>query len=162
VSAPAASAESPAEEAGGGKKAKLIAAVALLLPLLGGVGLALATPPPPIDDLPVGAPDPVVAELGNLIVNLAGSRGQRYLKVNVSVELRGDAPSRGAERLKAQEPSVRDALIQRLSTKTLELLEAKGAKDDLRLELLDVLNGGVLRGTESRAERVYFTEFLIQ
>tara|TARA_R110002072_G_scaffold28783_4_gene92078 strand:+ start:268 stop:756 length:489 start_codon:yes stop_codon:yes gene_type:complete len=162
VSAPAAPSESPAE-AGGGKKAKLIAAVALLLPLVGGVGLALATPPPPVnDDQPVGAPDPVVAELGNLIVNLAGSRGQRYLKVTVAVELRGDDPKDGAERLKAQEPSVRDALIQRLSTKTLELLEAKGAKDDLRLELLDVLNGGVLRGTESRAERVFFTEFLIQ
>lgn len=162
MSAPAAPEESP-EDAGGGKKTKLIVAAALLLPLLGGVGLALATPPPPVDEtIPVGAPDPVVADLGNLIVNLAGSRGQRYLKVKVAVELRGDAPSDGAERIKAQEPSVRDALIQRLSTKTLEVLEAKGAKDELRLELMDVLNAGVLRGTEARAERVFFTEFLIQ
>lgn len=161
--------ESPPADAGteadatGGKKAKLIVAAALLLPLLGGVGLALATPKPPVHvDLAPGAPDPVLHELGQLIVNMAGSRGQRYLKVKVSVEIRGDDPSDGAERLTAQEPVVRDAIIQRLSLKTLEELEAAGAKDALRLELLDVLNSGALQGTEARAERIFFTEFLIQ
>ncbi|MBL4850126.1 MAG: flagellar basal body-associated FliL family protein [Planctomycetes bacterium] len=154
----------PLERESGSKKSKVLLFASLLLPLVAGAGLALATPSPPRteEQLPLGAPDPVVHDLGQMIVNLAGSRGQRYLKIKASVELSGEDPSEGADRLKAEDPAIRDALIQRLSTKTLKDLEAVGAKDALRLEFIDVLNNQALRGTPARADRIFFTEFLIQ
>ena len=146
------------------KRQALILVAALVLPLLLGVGLAVATPPPPQEASPTpqDAPDPVLHDFGNLVVNLAETRGQRYLKLKVSIELGGQDPDQGVEVLKTYEAAARDAMIQRLSSKTLADLERPGAADGLRLELLELLNAGPLAQSQSRAQRVFFTEFLIQ
>lgn len=92
----------------------------------------------------------------NVVVNLSGSMGTRFLKVNfTTIGSNPKLPEIMAERKK----QLLDVAINVLSAKTMADLEAPGAKNVLRNELLANLNEAL---KSDIVEQIYFTDFVIQ
>lgn len=92
----------------------------------------------------------------DIVVNLAGSNGTRYLKVSYTAF---SASSDLQERMGRHRDELIDMNIRVLSAKTIAELEAPGARNLLRNDLIENLNR-VLGG--NIVEQVYFTDFIVQ
>ena len=90
------------------------------------------------------------------IVNLAGTAGERYLKVNLELELKDS--SLRAE-LEKREPQLRDTILLLLSSKTFEEVATFKGKTKIRNQITARLNGFLAPGS---IKKVYFTEFVVQ
>ncbi len=92
-----------------------------------------------------------------LLVNIAGTMGQRFLLVSLSLN------SSGGEEFKTKvtesDAALRDMCLGVLSTKTLADLEKPGARNIIRTELINGFNN--ILGDNSVSE-IYITEFGIQ
>jgi flagellar FliL protein len=90
------------------------------------------------------------------IVNLSGDQGQRYLRLVVQVEVRGELAK---DELEKHLPEVRNRLIFLLSSKTFADIGHTQGKYDLQAEITkninETLDGPFIKKT-------YFTEFLVQ
>jgi len=84
------------------------------------------------------------------IVNLAGTSGERYLKVNLELELK---ESSLAAELEKRSPQIRD------SGKTFEDVATFKGKTRIRNEITARLNAFLEPGS---IKKVYFTEFVVQ
>jgi flagellar FliL protein len=166
--------EAPKGGKKGGKLKWIIIAV-VILALLGGAGFffreqimgLIGMGPKPAEQAADGQSadqaqaeaDPQNTELVTLptfLVNLADPLGRRYLKLSMDVELRDkDA----AEKIKKNEPKVRDAMNLLLSSKTFADLSSMESKLALKDEIVSRLNQ-IVGG--STVLRVYFTEMVIQ
>lgn len=104
----------------------------------------------------------VVYEPRELIVNLAETRGQRYLKLRLALQLASEQPEEAKARLEDLQPQLRDRLIRLLSSKSIERVEDWGAKESIKLEILDIVNRSVFADGLATVEQVFFMEFLIQ
>ena len=91
-----------------------------------------------------------------IIVNLAGTKGQRYLKVNIQFEVGDDAVM---DEIKERMPLILDLLISILSSKTIDDVSNTVGRNRLRREIVDKTNSELKTG---RVINVYFTEFVIQ
>ena len=92
--------------------------------------------------------------LDTFLVNLAGSRGQKLVKVDMELEVSNDAVEKEIEAIK---PKIRDIIIIILSSKTYAQVATEDGKNALRNEIRDKVN---LFLTKGRIKRVYFTEFI--
>ncbi len=92
----------------------------------------------------------------DIVVNLAGSNGTRYLKVSYTAF---SASSDLQERMTRHRNELLDMNLRVLSSKTLGELEAPGARNLLRNELIENLNRVL---GENIVEQVYFTDFVVQ
>ena len=95
-------------------------------------------------------------EFHDVVVNLAGTMGTRYLKVSFVVT--------GAEpgikpAFEAQKAQLTDVTINVLSSLTLADLEEPGAKNVLRERLVGAYNQALGRRV---ADQVYFADFVVQ
>ncbi|HHV61047.1 MAG TPA: hypothetical protein GXX51_00150 [Firmicutes bacterium] len=90
------------------------------------------------------------------IVNIARTDAERYLKVSISIEL--TTPS-AAREVKTKLVRVRDVIINVLTSKTLPELDSQKGKEELRRELIQVLNNVIDTG---KVRNVFFTDFVIQ
>lgn len=90
------------------------------------------------------------------IVNLAGTSGERYLKVNLELELKDS--SLGKE-LEKRRPQIRDTILLLLSGKTFEDVATFKGKTRIRNEITARLNTFLEPGS---IKKVYFTEFVVQ
>ena len=97
-----------------------------------------------------------VVTLDPFIVNLAGTRGERYLKTVLSLELTN---ARAAGAIEPLHVSIRDAIIAILSSMTLNDMEAPSAKEDLKQ--LIVAKANEIIGSPL-VVRVYYQEFVMQ
>lgn len=95
-----------------------------------------------------------VVPLETFIVNLAGSKGRKVLKVNMELEAKGEDVIQEIENRKAQ---IRDFIIIILSSKTYEEVATKEGKDQLRNEIRDNINTFLVKG---KIANVYFTELI--
>ena len=123
----------------------------------------------------------VILDLGEFILNLSDPRTKRYLKVSVAVELtktQSDAEaSKGtksgghggeaADPMKAIEaemsqfkPSIRDAIISTLSSKTADELSSMAGKEMAKEQIKEAVNS-IFAG-EREVLRVSFGNFIIQ
>ena len=91
-----------------------------------------------------------------IIVNLAGTKGQRYLKVSTKFEVTDD---KVIEELKIRTPQILDLLISILSSKTIDDVSNTVGRNRLRREIIDKCNAELMSG---KVINVYFTEFVIQ
>jgi flagellar FliL protein len=92
----------------------------------------------------------------NVVVNLSGSMGTRFLKVNfTTLGSNPKLPEIMAERKK----QLLDVAINVLSARTMADLEAPGAKNVVRSELLANFNQALKSDV---VEQIYFTDFVIQ
>ncbi len=92
----------------------------------------------------------------NVVVNLSGSMGTRFLKVNFTTL--GSNPKL-PEIMTERKKQLLDVAINVLSAKTMADLEAPGAKNVVRNELLANLNQAL---KSDLVEQIYFTDFVIQ
>ena len=95
-----------------------------------------------------------VIPLETFIVNLAGSKGRKVLKVNMELEVKGADVIQEIDNRKAQ---IRDFIIIILSSKTYEEVSTKEGKDHLRNEIKDNINTFLVKG---KVSNVYFTELI--
>jgi flagellar basal body-associated protein FliL len=103
-----------------------------------------------------------IIEMPELIVNLAESHGQRYLKVRVAIEVRSEDKEAAKARMAESAIAVRDGLIRLLSAKTLDVIDSSEAKESMRREVLDLVNKSVFASGGGTAEHLYFMEFIVQ
>lgn len=95
-----------------------------------------------------------VIPLETFIVNLAGSKGRKVLKVNMELEVKGADVIQEIDNRKAQ---IRDFIIIILSSKSYDEVSAKEGKDALRSEIKDNINSFLSKG---KIVNVYFTELI--
>ncbi len=98
----------------------------------------------------------VMFPLDPFIVNLAGSGGQRFLKVTVSLEL--SAPEVHGE-IKENLQKITDSILVLLSSKTFEEVYSVQGKFKLKDEITTRVNRFLVLG---HVKDAYFTEFIIQ
>jgi flagellar protein FliL len=92
----------------------------------------------------------------NVVVNLAGTMGTRYLKTTFIVT---GTQTDIAARFEAARPQLLDVTISVLSSLTLHDLEEPGAKNVIRQKLVNSYNQAL---GQRVAEQVYFSDFVVQ
>jgi flagellar FliL protein len=92
----------------------------------------------------------------NVVVNLAGTMGTRYLKVSFMVT-GADASLRA--QFEGNKPKLVDVTLNVLSSLTLSDLEEAGAKNIIREKLASAYNQALGRRI---AEQIYFADFVVQ
>jgi flagellar FliL protein len=95
-------------------------------------------------------------EFQNVVVNLAGTMGTRYLKTSFIVT-GADANIRAI--FEGAKPRLTDVTLNVLSSLTLADLEEPGAKNIIREKLVGAYNQALDRKV---ADQVYFSDFVIQ
>ena len=102
------------------------------------------------------APEDVgkVIPLETFVVNLAGSKGRKVLKVNMELEVKGTEIEKEIENRKAQ---IRDFIIIILSSKSYEEVSVKDGREALKTEIKDNINSFLSKG---KILNVYITEFI--
>jgi flagellar FliL protein len=95
-------------------------------------------------------------KLDPMIVNPAGSNGERYLKTTISLELNN--PEVQAE-LEKRVPQIKNQINNILSSKSILQLQTNEDKEKLRRDILDRVNGMLVTG---RITNVYLEEFVYQ
>jgi len=95
-------------------------------------------------------------EFQNVVVNLAGTMGTRYLKT--SFVITGEDPNIKAV-FEGSKPKLTDVTLNVLSSLTLADLEEPGAKNLIREKLVGAYNQALGRKV---ADQVYFSDFVIQ
>lgn len=96
------------------------------------------------------------AEMKEIIVNPADTNGQRYLLVQLTLELddKDDLTLIDENRSK-----IRNNIIKYLSAKTVSELQGIKGKEDLRVELIQLINGAI----DSRSVRnLYYSKYVMQ
>jgi flagellar protein FliL len=96
-------------------------------------------------------------EFANVVVNLAGTMGTRYLKTTFIVTGANEANIKGT--FEAAKPRLTDVTLNVLSSLTLSDLEEPGAKNVIREKLVNAYNQALGKKV---AEQVYFSDFVIQ
>jgi flagellar FliL protein len=103
-----------------------------------------------------GGKGEVSYDFDNVVVNLSGSLGTRFLKASfTTLGTNPDLPKVMAERKK----QLLDVAINVLSAKTMADLESPGAKNVVRNELQANFNQAL---KSDLVEQIYFTDFVIQ
>lgn len=95
-------------------------------------------------------------EFANVVVNLSGTMGTRYLKTTFIVT-GSDKSLRGT--FENNKPKLLDVTLNVLSSLSLTDLEEAGAKNLIREKLIAAYNQSLGKKT---AEQVYFSDFVVQ
>ncbi|AFL73235.1 flagellar basal body-associated FliL family protein [Thiocystis violascens] len=96
----------------------------------------------------------------SLVVNLAGERKTRYLRVEIQCYL---DTAQDAERVTLHMPLIRDRLITLLGGRDADQIMSTEARDRLRAELLEKLRETLTEVAGAPTIReLYFTGFIIQ
>lgn len=97
-----------------------------------------------------------LSKLEGLVVNPAGSRGNRYLAISVVFETEAPKVKKEMEKKKV---IIKDAVLRLLSERTVEELSDPERRDNLKKALREEANGILSKG---EVDRLYFTEFVLQ
>jgi flagellar FliL protein len=95
-------------------------------------------------------------EFANVVVNLSGTMGTRYLKTSFMVT-GSDASLKG--QFETNKPRLTDVTLSVLSSLTLADIEEPGSKNVLREKLVAAYNQALGKRV---VEQVYFSDFVIQ
>jgi len=103
-----------------------------------------------------GGKTEAIFDFDNVVVNLSGSMGTRFLKASfTTIDSNADLPKVMAERKK----QLLDVAINVLSARSMADLELPGAKNVVRNELIANFNQAL---KSDLVEQIYFTDFVIQ
>ncbi len=96
-------------------------------------------------------------EFANVVVNLAGTMGTRYLKTSFLVTAAGGTDIKSI--FEGAKPRLTDVTLNVLSALTLADLEEPGSKNIIREKLVNAYNQALGKKV---AEQVYFSDFVVQ
>lgn len=97
-----------------------------------------------------------VASFDDIIVNPAGTNGQKLMLTSVSFDMPDE---KQLQEIKEKELIVKDIIINTLSNKTLSEVSKVGYKDTLKIELA---NNVMNKFGKLKVNNVYFTKYIIQ
>lgn len=95
-------------------------------------------------------------ELKDIIVNPAGTHGQRYLMVALGLE---SSSSDALAEVENKEIVVRDTVLKILSQYSVEQLGSLEHRDQTKQQLINAVNGVV---GKQAVDRLYFTQYVLQ
>lgn len=95
-----------------------------------------------------------VVPLEKFIVNLAGSKGRKVASVSMELEVQGEHV---LDEIEKRKPQIRDIIIIILSSKSIDQVDKREGKDELRNEIKDTINSFLVQG---KISNVFFTEFI--
>lgn len=98
----------------------------------------------------------IMYDLGSFVVNLADKDADRYLKINIVLEIENEQVRIELEK---RLPQIKDAITTLLITKTSEDLKTAEGMELLKEEIIKRVNAILPLGG---VKNVYFTEFVIQ
>jgi flagellar FliL protein len=116
----------------------------------------LAAEPTTKDGKPKEAP---TYEFTNVVVNLAGTMGTRYLKTSFVVVGDVKHPDELKKEFEQNKTKLTDTTLNVLSSLTLADLEEAGAKNVIREKLVSAYNQALGKHV---ADQVYFSDFVVQ
>jgi len=93
--------------------------------------------------------------LSDQVVNIAGTRGTRFLRAGMEFE----APGNVLAEMEQRKAQVTDIVATALASKRMEELEAPDVRQKLRTEIVGLLNSVLKQG---EITNIYFTELIIQ
>ncbi len=100
--------------------------------------------------------EPVNFSMPSLVVNIAETKGTRFLKATITFSLENPATSAEVEAKKAQ---ITDILISLCSSRSLDELEQSMGREQLKKDIIARINPLLDHG---RILNVFFSEFVIQ
>jgi flagellar basal body-associated protein FliL len=103
-----------------------------------------------------GVSDPIEA-----VVNIAGTNGERFLKVVIRYEYDDKKFPKLTEEIKKRFPKLKDLLIERISPMTLTELNEPETRAKLRQDILRVSNNS-MRPEDGEFRDVFIDQFIIQ
>jgi flagellar basal body-associated protein FliL len=103
-----------------------------------------------------GVSDPIEA-----VVNIAGTNGERFLKVVIRFEYDDKKYPKIVEEFKRRAPKFKDMLIDRLSQMTLTEINESETKTRIRQDILRVANNS-FRPEDGELRDVFIDQFIIQ
>lgn len=95
-------------------------------------------------------------ELEQIIVNPANTNGHRYLLIEISLEL---IDKEDEKLIEASNSKIRNNLIQYLSSLTVPELQGSDTKENLRLELVRIINNTIERRSVCN---LYYSKYVMQ
>ena len=103
-------------------------------------------------------------DVPTLVVNLANTGGKRYAKVGITIEFASAAdPSRIKEKIQERLIPLRDRLITRISSETLDTVDDPERKERLRMDILATVREVCFRNLDDASVlRIYYRELIIQ
>jgi flagellar FliL protein len=93
----------------------------------------------------------------DLVINPAETRGKRFLRLGVALETR-DGPGVLAE-MNTRGAQLRDLLIQKFSSRTIDELSDPTVREEIRLQCIDEVNATLASGQISN---LFFTDYVLQ
>ena len=164
--APAKPADDGAAPAGKSKK-KLIVIILAAVVLLGGVGGGAffflskkKTEGKKEEHKEEVAKAPVFLPLEPFVVNLQSEGGDKYLQVQMTLQVPDEAQ---VTLIKANVPQVRSRLLMLLSSKDANEILTQDGKDKLIEEIIEQINlPFVPKGDPQKVSGVFFTSFVVQ
>lgn len=97
-------------------------------------------------------------DLGDMVVNLAGDGGTRFLKTNITIEY--DADKKVAELVQAKKPHIIEEIQFTLRKKTAGDIKPPETTEELKQELITAINQRL--GVEEAVQKIIFTQFIVQ
>lgn len=91
-----------------------------------------------------------------VVVNIAETNAERYLKVNIVLELDS---AKLKDEIEKRKPQIMDLFINIFASKTLDMISTVSGRNLVRQELIDKVNARIKTG---RIVNIFFTEFVIQ
>lgn len=154
----------PTDAPAGKSKKKLIIMIAAAVLILGGVGggaaMFLSKKKPAKEEKTEVAKAPVFLPLEPFVVNLQSELGEKYLQVQMTLQVEDEAQ---VNVIKANLPQVKSRLIMLLSSKNAEGLLTPEGKDELIKEITEQVNlPFVPKGEPQKVSGVFFTSFVVQ
>lgn len=107
-------------------------------------------------DSPVPRAQGTTVVYEDIISNVAGTMGTRFLKV--SFQIVGDDPQL-ASIARMRDAQVRDSIITTLSSRTIQEIEVVGGRNTLRVALIGSINEAL---GVNLVDELYFLDFIIQ
>jgi flagellar FliL protein len=102
-----------------------------------------------------------IKNLPSMIVNLADTSGDRYLKISLALVMNGKEKPKGSESSgdTIEDAAIKNAIITVISTKTSDTLLTLSGKEELKKQLIKAINSAL---GEDAVRDIYFTDFIIQ
>ncbi|WP_138430784.1 flagellar basal body-associated FliL family protein [Fodinibius saliphilus] len=95
-------------------------------------------------------------QLEQIIINPANTNGKRYLLVQLSLEL---VKKEDINLLKEKKSKIRNDLIKYLSARSVSELQGIKGKEDLRLDLIRIINQAIGRRS---VRNLYYSKYVMQ
>lgn len=162
--APAAAA-APGTEAQPPKKSrKLVLIVVCVVAIAGGAAAPMAFASKPKGDKPKakGEAKTAVVPFGEVVVNLAEERQQRYLRTKVALLVEADGEKEVTDLVAKKKAAVKSAMIVHLSGKVTKDVSGSVGIQRMQRELLERVEEVLYPDGNSRVRSVLFEEYVVQ